>query len=81
MPSLPPLDQFISQNYLWIALLTAWSLVWKGLALWRAGAVRHDKRWFIALLILNTAGILEIIYLFFVAPAEPEVSSSGSDIK
>lgn len=44
-------------------LLTVWSLIWKGVALWFA-ARNYQKNWFIAILILNTAGILEIIYLF-----------------
>jgi len=48
------------------ALLLIWSLAWKGLALWEA-ARREDKAWFVILLIVNTAGILEIIYLFAVA--------------
>ena len=39
-----------------------WELVWKGLALWRAGRNNHPG-WFVALLLLNTAGILPIIYL------------------
>ena len=46
-----------------IAPLVVWSLFWKGLALWHAGR-RGEEWWFIALLIINTAGILEIIYLF-----------------
>jgi hypothetical protein len=46
-----------------LLLLTFWSLFWKGLALWHAGR-RADPVWFIVLLIINTVGILEIIYLF-----------------
>ena len=42
----------------------AWSLAWKGVALWRA-ARRNDLWWFIALLVINTLGILEIIYIVF----------------
>lgn len=42
-----------------------WSSVWKGLALWHA-ARRNEKWWFIALLVINTVGILEICYLLFV---------------
>jgi len=45
-----------------IALL-AWSLIWKGIALWKA-ARNGSKPWFIVLLIVNTVGILEIIYIF-----------------
>ncbi|MDO8515737.1 MAG: DUF5652 family protein [bacterium] len=44
-------------------LLIVWSLYWKGRALWLAA--RHgSKHWFIALLIINTAGILEILYIY-----------------
>ena len=46
-------------------LILAWTFFWKGLALWHA-AKRDEKKWFVALLILNTLGILEIIYLFFI---------------
>ena len=47
---------------LWIVFLI-WSLFWKGLALWRASRNKH-KIWFIVLLIINTAGVLEILYYF-----------------
>lgn len=40
-----------------------WSLIWKGFALWRA-ARNESKPWFIAILVVNTLGILEILYLF-----------------
>ena len=45
-----------------LAPLALWSLFWKGLALWRAGR-SHQLYWFIALLVINTMGILEIVYL------------------
>ncbi|MBP9711067.1 MAG: hypothetical protein KBD50_02310 [Candidatus Pacebacteria bacterium] len=47
-------------------VLIAWSLFWKGLALWHASK-KHQPWWFVIILLVNTAGILEIIYLFFVA--------------
>lgn len=50
-------------------LVLAWSLLWKGLALWRASQ-RGEKIWFIAFLLINTAGILEIVYLFFITGAK-----------
>ena len=52
-----------------IILVVIWSLLWKGLALWRA-ANRGEKWWFIAFLIINTLGILEIIYLFAITGAK-----------
>lgn len=46
-----------------LSILVVWAVVWKGLALWRAA--RNDSRyWFIALLVINTLGVLEILYLF-----------------
>lgn len=42
----------------------AWALFWKGWALWRA-ARNEQKIWFGALLVLNTVGLLEIVYLLF----------------
>ncbi len=47
-------------------LLLIWSLAIKGYALWIA-AQRREKWWFIAILIINTVGILEVAYLIFVA--------------
>lgn len=42
--------------------LVLWDLVWRGMAMWRAGR-NNQKYWFIALLLINSAGILPIIYL------------------
>ncbi len=44
-------------------LLVIWSLIWKGLALWRAARM-GQKNWFIILLVINTVGILEIFYWY-----------------
>lgn len=49
---------------LFFALVIA-VVVLKGYALWTA-AKRDEKGWFIALLIVNTFGILELIYLYFI---------------
>lgn len=57
------MEQFLSQNIVLITLLALWTIPWKGVALWKA-ARSGSKPWFIALLIVNTAGILEILYIF-----------------
>jgi hypothetical protein len=49
-----------------LIVLALWSLFWKGLALWHSGR-RGQPWWFVILLVVNTVGILEIIYLFAVA--------------
>lgn len=51
---------------LWIIIVALlWVLPWKGYALWTAARERN-KRWFIALLILNTFAILDIFYIFYI---------------
>jgi predicted permease len=50
-----------TQLYL-IAILAVWELIWKGLALWKA-AKRRQPVWFIAILVINSAGVLPIVYL------------------
>jgi methionyl-tRNA synthetase len=52
----------ISTAILFIVLIV-WSSIWKGFALWKAVKNNH-LGWYIALFILNTAGIVEIIYIF-----------------
>jgi hypothetical protein len=46
-----------------IPVLIVWEMVWKGIALWRAGK-NQQLAWFICLFIFNTLGILPIIYIF-----------------
>ena len=53
----------LSWNTFLILLLVAWTLPWKGVALWRA-AGNKQLWWFVALFLLNTLAILEIIYIF-----------------
>lgn len=53
-------------NFAWLViLLILWTLIWKGIALWKA-AKNDSLPWFIILLVLNTLGLLEIIYICFV---------------
>ena len=58
-----------------IVVLALWSLAWKGFALWRAAEMR-SKPWFVVMLLVNTAGILEIIYLFAVAPRAKDTGNA-----
>lgn len=50
----------------WFFVLYLWSILWKGLALWKASGLKQ-RNWFVGLLVLNTIGILDIAYLFFFA--------------
>ena len=51
------------QGLILALILFLWSLAWKGIALWHASK-NDQKQWFTAMLIINTLGILEIVYLF-----------------
>lgn len=54
---------FYSTHQLAIWLVVAWTLPWKGLALWKS-AQDNQKWWFVAILVLNTLAVLEIVYIF-----------------
>ncbi len=45
-------------------ILIIWAAIWKGIGLWKAGR-NNQIVWFVFMFILNTAGILPIIYLAF----------------
>jgi len=45
-----------------ITFIVAWEMVWKGIALWKCGR-NKQLVWFVLIFILNTAGILPIVYL------------------
>lgn len=54
LPPIPPILQYV---------LLVWAIAWKGIALWNA-AKNSQRNWFIAILVINTIGLLEIVYLF-----------------
>ncbi len=60
---------------IWLLLALAWIIPWKGVALWRA-ANNRQLAWFIALLVLNTMALLEIVYLFFFSEDRSAVKPS-----
>jgi len=62
-------EMFFGDMGIWFFLLIIWSLFWKGLALWKA-AREGSKVWFMVLFILNTAGILDILYLYVFSKKE-----------
>ena len=60
-----------------LIIIALWTLVLKGYALWHA-ARNNQTGWFIALLIINTVGILEIIYLIWYRTDSPSHRSHSS---
>ena len=62
-----------------IAGIALWTLPWKGVALWKAAHL-GEKNWFVALLILNTLAILEIVYIFFVVPKKERAGNKSPNL-
>jgi len=54
-----------------LILAAAWTIPWKGVALWKS-AKRGEKIWFIILLLANTLAILDILYIFIIARRRDE---------
>lgn len=57
--------------------LAAAVIALKGYALWHA-ARRSEKWWFIALLLINTLGLLELAYLYFVVGKWHKFKDNGT---
>jgi len=57
LPDITPLIAIV------LVVALAWSLAWKGIALWTAARKNHPT-WFVVLLIVNTVGILDILYVY-----------------
>lgn len=61
-----------------IIVVALWTVVIKGYALWHAARSGH-KGWFVALLVINTLGILEVVYLIWFTPKDSnKLNSRGS---
>lgn len=87
MHNYSPLSGFLAPGIVFvflplIILVVLWTIVLKGFALWFS-AQAGQRNWFIALLVLNTLGILELVYLIWYRPKKeaspieaPEVSSA-----
>ena len=59
-----------------VMILLVWALAWKGFALWKSAKL-NQKYWFIAMLVINTMGILEILYIFvFSRKSEPTAQTT-----
>lgn len=57
------LEQLVTRPEFYLVLLT-WTLIWKGLALWKAARKEHIV-WFVIILTINTMGLLEIAYIYY----------------
>lgn len=57
------MSEFLRNIPLWIFLpVVLWDLIWKLIALWKAAKNNH-RIWFIFIGIINSVGILPLIYI------------------
>ena len=49
---------------MWVYPILIWTVAWKAVASWKAARKGH-LLWFVLFFIVNTAGILPIVYIFF----------------
>ncbi|PIP86949.1 hypothetical protein COW81_02870 [Candidatus Campbellbacteria bacterium CG22_combo_CG10-13_8_21_14_all_36_13] len=62
-----------------IISILAWVLILKGVALWNA-ARKGNKKWFIALLVINTFGILDALYIFYFSKRSSKISPTKDGV-
>lgn len=58
--------QHLQETFAWfmpvIIIMVIWEAIWKLIAMWKAGRNNH-LAWFICISLINTVGILPIIYI------------------
>ena len=62
-----------------LLVVVLWELFWKGLALWHS-AREGRKKWFVVILIVNSLGILPIIYLIWFRQKKEEIISENNAV-
>jgi len=66
MEAVIKIPSIIADNLELFIFASICALFLKGLAVWKAAQLSH-RWWFIILFLVNDIGILEVIYLYFVA--------------
>jgi len=61
-----------------VVIILIWTLIFKGIGLWMA-AQRNSKTWFIILLIINSVGILPILYIFIFSRYQQKIIRDMED--
>lgn len=56
-----------------LAAIVLWTLPWKLMGLWRA-ATQKQKIWFGLIFFINTFGLLEIVYYFYLYNHTPNLT-------
>lgn len=65
---------------MWLLItIIVWSVIWKLLALWKSARKTHVA-WFIIIFLLNTIGILEILYIYIFSEIRCERKKSKKKV-
>ncbi len=62
-----------------IVVIALWSLYWQARAMWKAARAGH-MGWFIALLLIHTAGILDILYIYVFSKPKDQRDHKSSEV-
>ncbi len=57
------ISDLMNINPVLLFFIFAWIALWKGLSLWKAARLNQPV-WFVVLLVVNTFGLVEILYIF-----------------
>jgi len=60
--------------------LIIWEAIWKGIGMWKA-ARNGQLGWFIVILVINSIGILPIIYIYFFQKKQETADKMPADKK
>ena len=63
MAYLQDLSTSLGMSVWLFVMIMLWSLAWKLVALWKSARKNH-LAWFIVMAVINTVGILPILYIF-----------------
>ena len=74
------ISEFMNMNPFLLFCILAWIALWKGLALWKSARLNQPV-WFVALLVINTFGLLEILYIFLFSEIWKKDNSRGKNGK
>ncbi|MEK6928235.1 MAG: DUF5652 family protein [Nanoarchaeota archaeon] len=56
-------NNFLLAHPILVSIVMLWALIWKGFSMWKA-AQNKSLPWFVILLVINSLGILDILYIF-----------------
>lgn len=64
--SMESFENWLFANQWTLTIIFVWDITWRIIALWHS-ARQNQKVWFVALMLVNSVGILPLVYLVFVS--------------